>query len=340
MQQRRPSPLFSRLGCGSALIFVAILGSILYLTGPGLFSPGALSASNSGEAFIGGFQSHAEIEKNCGLCHTAFDGASAELCQDCHITIARERENGVGLHGKLSDTGRCFDCHTDHNGREAEMTLIDLVGFRHDSLTNFSLAHHEFDYSGNRIACSDCHLDQRFDAGRIDCISCHMDADSVFMEDHIGLFGRECLRCHDGLDRMSDFVHDEIFPLDGAHAALSCDSCHNQQLLIAEARECLDCHREPEVHFGLFGTDCARCHETTAWTPALLTQHEFPIDHGGQGKIACETCHQENYIEYTCYGCHEHEIQETVEEHAEEGIFQIDDCVECHPTGREDEFED
>jgi hypothetical protein len=68
-----------------------------------------------------------------------------------------------------------------------------------------------------------------------------------------------------------------------------------------------------------------------------LTGHTFPLDHGGEGQIFCETCHEQTYVEYTCYNCHAHELAQTREKHLEEGIREFENCVECHPTGREEE---
>jgi hypothetical protein len=53
---------------------------------------------------------------------------------------------------------------------------------------------------------------------------------------------------------------------------------------------------------------------------------------------ACATCHTETYAEYTCYGCHEHEPEEMTEEHAKEGISQVEmtACAACHPTGEKE----
>ena len=52
------------------------------------------------------------------------------------------------------------------------------------------------------------------------------------------------------------------------------------------------------------------------------------------------TCHIDNdYSNYTCYGCHEHSRSKIREEHVEEGIYDYENCVECHRSGDEDEAE-
>ena len=100
-----------------------------------------------------------------------------------------------------------------------------------------------------------------------------------------------------------------------------------------DPHECRACHEEPAVHADRFGLNCARCHGLESWKPALLTRHTFALDHGGEGKVACETCHTTTYSEHTCYGCHDHTEAEMETIHAELNITEIATCVTCHPTG-------
>lgn len=101
-----------------------------------------------------------------------------------------------------------------------------------------------------------------------------------------------------------------------------------------DPHQCLDCHEEPAIHADLFGLNCARCHNTQAWKPALLTRHEFLLDHGGHGDVDCKTCHPNNYVQYDCYGCHEdHQPAEMETAHLAEKIDAYDNCASCHPTG-------
>jgi hypothetical protein len=87
------------------------------------------------------------------------------------------------------------------------------------------------------------------------------------------------------------------------------------------------------VHRGQFGTNCVQCHNTNTWKGATFN-HRFPLNHGGRGAIACTTCHTTagNTKAYTCYACHnQSEIQK---KHLEKGIANFANCVQCHPTGR------
>jgi hypothetical protein len=169
------------------------------------------------------------------------------------------------------------------------------------------------------------------------CVDCHTTEQAAFMSEHRDQFGQDCLACHDGVDRMHDFDHARIFVLDGAHAESECVDCHVDRVFNGTPTECAACHGEPEIHAGVFGLQCENCHSSTAWSPAQMVEHIFPLDHGEQGMVACETCHVERYTAYTCYGCHEHQQGEILSKHLEEGISQAEmaDCMACHPDGRE-----
>ena len=55
--------------------------------------------------------------------------------------------------------------------------------------------------------------------------------------------------------------------------------------------------------------------------------------------MKCITCHTgNNFNIYTCYSCHEHSESKTIQEHLEEGITQISNCVSCHKSSDEDDI--
>jgi hypothetical protein len=319
---------------------VLVLGSVLYLFGGGPFSPGPLTAAAPRGQPLDGFESHADFEAVCGRCHAPWQGIEASRCESCHQDVSEQREAGSGLHGRLHDTGRCQLCHTDHQGLTADITLANLMNFDHDRLTDFSLALHQDDYDGRPLTCEACHADGRLTLAAVECRACHERAEPTFLGEHVRLFSDDCLACHDGLDKMTSFNHQQVFPLEGSHFDLACGECHNGQRFAGTPRECAACHQEPSVHAGLFGTDCARCHTDQGWRPAQLTQHKFPLDHGDEGKIDCNVCHTETYASYTCTNCHAHEAAEVAAQHREEGVEgDITACATCHPTGSEDEAE-
>ena len=104
-----------------------------------------------------------------------------------------------------------------------------------------------------------------------------------------------------------------------------------------DPHRCVACHEDPKIHKDKFGLNCARCHSSVAWTPALLTKHVFALDHGGQGDVDCTVCHAENYYSHDCYACHDHTIDQMEEVHLAEKIVTYDQCITCHPTGAPDE---
>ncbi len=274
------------------------------------------------------------LSASCASCHReGIFAGTPSTCAACH----EEPE----VHRTLFSPD-CQACHTT-----SDWLVVNLPGlglYDHFSMTGFSLTRHLVDYSNSPLACTGCHtpadglslgFDLRF------CVDCHTRQAPAFLEEHQAQFGRDCLACHDGVDRMDDFDHNRFFPLDGGHADIPCESCHLPQFYSGTPNRCADCHEEPEIHAGYFGLQCENCHLTSAWSPAQMVAHTFPLDHGGGDLVSCDTCHLSAYTQYTCYGCHEHQQGEILSEHAEEGITgaRLENCVECHPTGREDENE-
>jgi hypothetical protein len=259
----------------------------------------------------------------CAACHSDNRyNPTPRTCADCH---AQPKEH-AGMFG--------VDCATCHSSDAWKPAVIKGAVFDH-SLTAFTLAHHATGYDGQPILCTGCHLGQTtaFDAAA--CTSCHTQHDAAFMAKHQQQYGVSCLQCHDGADRMHAFDHAAFFPLDGKHAALDCTACHADQRFKGTPTRCASCHQEPAIHAGFFGLRCGDCHISSAWTPALLKTHGFPLDHGGQGAVACLTCHTQKYQEYTCFGCHDHQAAEITASHTRVGIpaAEISQCDRCHVNG-------
>jgi hypothetical protein len=307
-----------------------------------------------------------------------FDHASAKFplvgrhaairCADCHGKDGPGAKGGKAGMMLTIDTfrktpGECVNCHTEpkiHRGlfdlncakchSQEAWSPADWEGqaFEHASLTGFSLQRHAEDYAGEAIACQGCHTDTSFQTFDLQvCTACHGgetggpqdEKKAEFMREHQEQFGAACLDCHDGVDRLSNFDHAQVFPLDGAHAEIDCADCHKEKVFRGTPQECSGCHAEPEIHAGVFGLQCQFCHTTQAWTPAKLQQHGFPLDHAGQGEVNCTTCHPGTYVEYTCYGCHEHQPEQIQEKHLEVGVTleELPACVQCHPNGLKEE---
>ena len=201
--------------------------------------------------------------------------------------------------------------------------------------------------------CSQCHAPfAGIEASR--CEHCHV----IIGEQRVagvGLHGRlqttDCAACHPehkgadfdsvalALAQFTVMDHAMLFPLTGAHTDLDCVACHVAEQYVGTPADCVGCHAEPELHAGLLGTNCASCHTPDAWRPAQLTAHQFELDHGEQGQIACATCHTATFNEFSCAECHSD--AEVADEHDELAISAVElaDCASCHPTGTENEAE-
>jgi hypothetical protein len=252
----------------------------------------------------------------CTDCHAVDVTTFApETCDTCH----RQIDLGFMTAHTLSFGVACLDCHdgVDRFGRN----------FNHNIST--------FKLSGKHVgvACVQCHINARsvgeFAVTSQDCYSCHFND-----EPHQGRFGASCSQCHtvDGWTPAT-FDHNLVaFKLEGEHARVACESCHMNQQFKGTPTDCYSCHQQDDAHNGQNGTDCAVCHNGTAWTPAAFNgQHTFPLNHGGGA--TCSTCHPAGFTAYTCYGCHEHNEGEVQSKHLEEGIGNFQNCMECHANG-------
>ena len=334
MQFSSPGFLSSQFGRIMLSVVVGLGVGGGFYTFKHTYTPGPLSDAHPRNERLGGYHSHAEFEKECLHCHAPVHCLSASRCQECHLEIARQRGEAQGLHGVLPGTDKCQTCHTEHQGRDAVISQVALVNVDHGQLTGFHLTRHTVGYDGEPMTCAGCHGEGQFTAELVNCVDCHAAEDAALLAQHQEEFGDDCTGCHDGRGNWRDFDHSQAFVLEGAHAEAACAECHRAGSYSEAASACVACHEEPAVHAGLFGVDCSRCHLTTAWSPTELTRHVFHLDHGGEGAVACETCHPETYVETTCDGCHEHEPGQIEASHAAEGLTDLTPCEDCHPTGQ------
>jgi hypothetical protein len=336
MQPRIVPIIMPPVWSGSVFIIIALFSAGFFMNGKSILFPGPISGVSRSSEPINGFVSHADFEQNCSHCHAPIHCITDTKCQDCHKDIAIQRASSEGLHSLFPGSERCQNCHPEHQGRDVMITQFAFVNVDHEKLSNFSLDQHREDYDGNPLNCESCHSQSRFLKETMDCLTCHVKEDHDFMSEHIELYGSDCVGCHDGRDRYTGFDHEQVFLLDGDHKDLDCMDCHIEKVFKGTAAACSGCHQDPEVHLGVFGLDCKRCHTTQAWLPAYLTQHTFSINHGSDIDLECTTCHINNYADNTCYGCHDHQPDEMEQLHTDEGITDYENCAGCHPTGDEE----
>jgi hypothetical protein len=288
-----------------------------------------------------------QLGSDCAACHTPFDwnkiafdhtstsfsleGSHAQVkCTGCHTN---DRFEGIPQD--------CFSCHGENDPHDAQLgtdcakchTAIDWLQITFDhTQTAFPL-----DGGHKSVDCEDCHIDGQLQGTPQDCYACHAEDD-----EHNGRYTQNCAYCHNTTDwKEATFDHSlSAFRLTGAHVNTTCTSCHTDGTFKDTPQQCVACHTDPSYHRGLFGLNCNTCHSTSAWTPAQYNlNHRFPINHGEGGGSSCSKCHPNGLNGYSCYGCHEHSRGEVENEHREEGIKNFNNCVRCHPDGREHESE-
>jgi hypothetical protein len=264
----------------------------------------------------------------CSDCHEpgSFQNLSAD-CAACH----QEPAQHVGLFEQ-----NCASCHTLDAWSPA---TFGETNFSHQDSTRFSLVHHALDFSGSPMTCASCHQGEGWRSPPQICLDCHIEQEPIEINQHFSEFGPRCLDCHDGRDRMQNFDHGSYFLLEGKHADVTCDICHQEQVWVDTNPTCISCHEEPELHLGVFGQQCQYCHVSEGWVPAPLRRHPFPLEHGADTASTCETCHQEIYSAYSCYSCHEHDQGEIESGHTAAGIGpdEVSSCFDCHKNGEIEE---
>ncbi len=225
----------------------------------------------------------------------------------------------------------CSLCHTGSNWH----TLRSDFEFDHGKETGVELhgAHRE-------TLCLYCHNDRgpvaRFAARG--CAGCHEDI-------HNGDLGADCASCHDERTwRPNGQIeqHDRTrFPLIGAHAAVSCERCHEGALqgnFVGESPECVTCHA-PDLTRSVvfdhaaqgFTQDCQRCHRPVGWLPAQFDHPaSFPLIQGHANRL-CSACHtggSYSGLSTDCASCHQDDAnRQTDPNHVLAGFGT---CEQCH----------
>jgi hypothetical protein len=188
-----------------------------------------------------------------------------------------------------------------------------------------------------------------------DCFACHTP--------FLGSRPAKCIQCHKvaeiGIKTTTGLSVSKEKKNVAFHQKLTednCIGCHSDhrgvqafrpigqfshQLIEPAVRaQCDGCHSRPgdALHRKIKG-NCRECHTEQGWLPATF-DHEQYFRFDKHHTTECETCHVDSdYSSYTCYGCHEHSRSEIREEHVEEGIYDYENCVECHRSGDEEEAE-
>jgi hypothetical protein len=305
---------------------------------------------------------HGNMDLDCKLCHAQgswevsgkgeFDhnatGFPLEglhkhaLCRDCH------REPVFAHVGT-----QCADCHTDsHRGRlgpvcsdcHTPAAWVDQPQMRkeHNATALPLVGAHE------RVDCDACHSGAAtgdYVGTPSACYACHADTyASTDNPDHrMAGFGTDCERCHGVFSATwgsGDFIHDQGFPLTGAHGRTSCIECHSNGFA-GTPTACAACHQpaydnttNPGHVAAGFPVTCALCHTTAAWIPGQYDHNAtaFPLT-GAHRTADCLSCHSTGYTgtPTDCSACHQADFNGTTDPNHQSSNFPVS-CQDCHTT--------
>jgi len=230
---------------------------------------------------------HADVEGECRQCHSPFDrAAESGLCIACHEEVSLDIEAGSGFHGRSPAVGStgCRSCHSDHRGREADITGLDPETFDHATTDHPLTGLHA------RVSCAGCHTPGRTHRDTPDnCVECHRSDDP-----HAGELGEDCQQCHSAVGwRSTRFDHSSTeFQLTGAHESVPCALCHTTDRYSDAPKECASCHAVDDVHRGRFGRACASCHSVVGWSSTRFDHDttDFRL-RGAHRQASCAQCH-------------------------------------------------
>ncbi|RMG65321.1 MAG: hypothetical protein D6715_08655, partial [Calditrichaeota bacterium] len=201
----------------------------------------------------------AHQQADCNSCHTNTFAGTSQECFSCHAQDFRSAQNPD--HAAFGFPTRCESCHNETQWQGAQFDHLQASGF-------------ELRGAHASILCIDCHTNNQTTGLPRDCLGCHQtDFQSTKDPDHVaGGFPTDCENCHAETSwRPANFDHDlTAFPLTGAHRALVCSACHQNNQFSGTPSDCYSCHSQnfnnttdPNHVANNFSHDCVQCHNTS-----------------------------------------------------------------------------
>ncbi|MBK9734500.1 MAG: hypothetical protein IPO92_05830 [Saprospiraceae bacterium] len=272
-------------------------------------------------------------------------------CKACHDNRSgtkgnyREFESNKNItcltcHKDIHESKFGTDCKACHNVQSFSVNK-KISDFNH-SLTGFVLeGKHE------AVDCKKCHTTSKMtDPVKHDfCASCHKDFHEGEFKD---IKNRDCAACHntDSFKETSFGLEQHavsLFPLEGAHIASPCTSCHmkeNKWTFRNIGNVCVDCHQN--IHSGIISekympaNDCRQCHDVASWKSLTFDHNVTRFElKGKHTTISCGLCHfkeaengarLQKFVDLTeeCSSCHKN-VHGT-----QFDISGVTDCKKCH----------
>ena len=309
-------------------------------------SPACLACHPNGEADGSSFDHNttnfpltgAHLGVDCIECHANGYQGTSTACVDCHTTDYNASTNPN--HQALGIPTDCASCHTTAPGW-APATFNIHANY-------YALTGAHLPIANQCVTCHNGNYNNTPD----DCVGCHnSDYTSSLNPNHVALnLPMDCAVCHTtnpNWDPATFPIHNNFYPLIGAHAAIAndCAMCHNGNYNNTPST-CYGCHatdynnaNNPDHNGANFPTDCTTCHNQSSWTPADW-DHDgmyFPIysgKHNGEWD-QCMDCHtnSNNYAVFSCLGCHTNPGTNNDHNGIQGYQYNSNACLMCHPDG-------
>ena len=300
-------------------------------------------------------RAHEKLEGvvNCFECHSLTKEITDAACKKCHEKLNERLKENEGFHSKVE--GKCVKCHTEHKGKDYDITGLDKEKFDHE-MTGYGLL------DRHKAACDKCHKKQNtyLDLSP-ECFNCHNDVHKKTLSD-------DCIKCHNykgWKDLKFDHDKNSEYRLTGKHTDVKCVFCHPGSSVkdkIADKDKvyqvlkfkplqygkCDDCHHD--IHRGeVKDKPCAACHVTKGWKERVFDHNDLLLSKydlsGRHQRVSCELCHKKEKRVYkkggedvriltlkfkpvnnsSCSDCH-FDIHK--------GEFEKQSCDSCHSLSR------
>ncbi|MEI6455777.1 MAG: hypothetical protein WCO93_05770, partial [bacterium] len=274
----------------------------------------------------------AHTTTDCNSCHPGGNyNNTPNACVGCHQTNYDQTTNPN--HATLAFPATCQDCHTTNPGWKPATFAL------HNNYYPLTGAH-------TSIGCNDCHPGGNYNNTPNTCVGCHQtNYNQSANPPHASLsFPTTCQDCHTtnpGWKPATFAIHNNYYPLTGAHTSVECNSCHAGGNYTNTPNACVGCHQTdynqsanpPHVSLN-FPTTCQDCHTTNpGWKPATFAIHDnYYVLQGAHTSISCNTCHNGNYsgnLPTTCIGCHQPDYNSTTNPPHASAQFPTN-CELCH----------
>ncbi|MBP6211038.1 MAG: hypothetical protein KA473_16520, partial [Anaerolineales bacterium] len=239
-------------------------------------------------------------------------------CGNCHLQI----DQAFSADHFLTFGTDCMSCHDG----------VESLGenFDHNNVPFKLIGQH------GAAKCSACHVNSHtvneLKSTPQDCFSCHSGDDN-----HQGQLGTQCDACHSPTGwKPANIDHSKFaFHLDGKHAAVTCESCHQNGQYKGTPQDCASCHSGDDAHMGTLGNQCASCHNPAGWSPASFDHNTVSFKLTAHKSTACKDCHTNGFVkpfdQNSCGNCHLQLDQAFSTQHF---LTFGTNCMSCH-DGRE-----